>query len=126
MKKAGVKKVKAKVRKAKVKKAKAKVAKREAAVAAAKEDVEAREEAVKEAETTLAGNTIAGDGLYQVGKDIKAGTYQTAGKQGCSYAVLSGPSGIADATIVDGPAIVTVAAGQYLKLKGCADWVWQS
>ena len=112
---------------AKVKKGEAAVAKREAAVEKAKQEVAAREKAVTLVETTLADNTIAGDGVYAVGPDIKAGTYQTAGRKGCSYAVLTAgaTSGVVHSTIVDGPAIVTVLAGQSLKLKGCADWVWQ-
>ncbi len=90
--------------------------------------VAAREKAVKVVETAVKDNTVAGEGVYEVGADIKAGTYKTAGKRGCYYAVLNSTdtSDIADNNNLDGPGVLTVATGQYLQVSGCADWVWQT
>lgn len=90
--------------------------------------VAAREEAVKVVETAVEDNTLAGEGVYEVGADIKAGTYKTAGRRGCYYAVLNSTdtSDIADNNNLDGPGVLTVSTGQYLELSGCAEWVWQS
>jgi hypothetical protein len=114
-------------REAAVKEAESAVAKREAAVTRAEQDVTKREKAVGIVETTIADNTISGEGMYKVGTDIKAGTYKTAGHPGCYYAVLNSTDtfDIANNNNIDGPAFVTVAAGQYLQLARCADWVWQ-
>ena len=90
--------------------------------------VAAREKAVKVVETAVKDNTVAGEGVYEVGADIKAGTYKTAGKRGCYYAVLNSTdtSDIADNNNLDGPGVLTVSTGQYLQVSGCADWVWQT
>jgi hypothetical protein len=81
-------------REAAVKKAEGAVAKRETAVAVDRKAVSARETAVAKrekavgiVETTIQNNTVS-DGVYQVGRDIKAGTYKTDGGSGCYYAVL--------------------------------------
>ncbi len=94
---------------------------------AAERDVAARERKVGIVETTIANNTIAGDGMYEAGKDIKAGTYKTAGGSDCYYAVLNSTDtfDIANNNNVSGPAIVTVQPGQLLELSGCNDFVWQ-
>lgn len=100
-----------------------------AAVLSGKEKaVAAREKAVKVVETAVEDNTVAGEGVYEVGADIKAGTYKTAGRRGCYYAVLNSTdtSDIADNNNLDGPGALTVSTGQYLQLSGCAEWVWQS
>ena len=101
---------------------------RAAALSDGETAVAAREEAVKVVETTIEDNTVDGEGLYEVGSDIKAGTYKTAGERGCYYAILdsTNTSDIADNNNLDGPGVLTVAAGQYLQLRGCAEWVWQS
>lgn len=56
-----------------------------------------------------------GDGTYQVGKDIKPGTYRTrVGSSNCYYARLKGFGGTLDDIIAnnntDAPAVVTIAA----------------
>ena len=101
---------------------------RSADLSAEEKAVAAREKAVKVVETAVEDNTLAGEGVYEVGADIKAGTYKSAGRRGCYYAVLNSTdtSDIADNNNLDGPGVLTVSAGQYLQLSGCAEWVWQS
>jgi hypothetical protein len=121
-------------REAAVKKAEGAVAKREKAVAADRRAVSARETAVAKrekavglVETTIQNNTVS-DGVYEVGTDIKAGTYKTDGGSGCYYAVLgsANTNNIINNSFQDGPAVVSVSDGQYLELD-CdgADWVLQ-
>lgn len=111
----------------KLEKAEASLADRQRALVKAETSVVARERKVGIVERTIKTNTVSGEGLYEVGVDIKAGTYKTAGRAGCYYAVLNSPDtfDIANNNNVDGPAVVSAFAGQYLMFSGCADWVWQ-
>jgi hypothetical protein len=69
-----------------------------------------------------------GDGTFQVGKDIQAGTYRTrSGSTGCYYARLKGFGGTVDDIIsnanTDAPAVVTIAptdAG--FESQNCGTW----
>jgi hypothetical protein len=69
-----------------------------------------------------------GDGTYQVGKDIKPGTYRTrAGSSGCYYERLSGFGGSTDEIIAnnltDAPAIVTIApTDKGFTSERCGTW----
>lgn len=101
--------------------------KAEEAVAQAEKAVTKREKEVGIAEDVIARNTISGDGMYQVGADIRAGTYKTPGAPGCYYAVLNSTDtfDIAENNNTDGQAFVTVRDGQYLQVTRCADWVLQ-
>lgn len=69
-----------------------------------------------------------GDGTYQVGKDIKPGTYRTReGSSGCYYARLKGFSGSLDDIIAnnntDSPAIVTISASDKgFESQNCDTW----
>lgn len=103
------------------------LAKQEAALKKAEKSVAAREKKVGIVETTIAKNTISGEGMYEAGVDIKPGTYKTSGAPGCYYAVLNSPDtfDIANNNNIDGPGVVSVSAGQYLMLSNCTDWVWQ-
>ncbi|MGP9020404.1 hypothetical protein ACT1U9_18630 [Streptomyces sp. BR1] len=71
---------------------------------------------------------IGGDGSYQVGSDIKPGTYASSGnKDGCYWERAKDASGSTDAIIandnVTGTSYVTVAAGDKIfKTSGCKDW----
>lgn len=100
---------------------------RETAVAQKAASVKKREKKVGIVETEIARNTISGEGIYQVGKDMKAGTYKTSGAGGCYYAILNSTntSDIADNNNIDGPAFVTVNRGQYFETARCADWILQ-
>ncbi|HEY1737487.1 MAG TPA: hypothetical protein VGI86_02185, partial [Acidimicrobiia bacterium] len=79
------------------------------------------------AEGQLHANTISGDGVYGVGSDMQPGVWHTAGTGGdnCYYAVLNSTdtSDIADNDNTIGPATVTLRAGNYFDVDGCADWV---
>lgn len=101
--------------------------KREDKVAAAEKAVAAREKKVGIVEDQIAANTVAGDGVYKVGTDMKPGTYKTNGKRGCYYAVLNSTDSfdIAVNGNPDGPAFATVSVGQYFEVARCADWVLQ-
>lgn len=114
-------------REAAVKKAEQDLAGREAEVKSREAAVTKREKAVSATEQVIEDNTLTGDGVYEVGVDIKPGRYKTAGAPGCYYAVLnsSDTTDIADNNNIDGPATVTVRQGQYLELSGCDDWVLQ-
>jgi len=108
--------------------------KREADVSAAEQAARATEKALHKREVAvgivedeIAANTI-GDGTYEVGKDIKAGTYKTEGAGGCYFAVNGDANGnnIISNNISDGQMIVTVSNGQFLELNcSNADWVLQ-
>ncbi len=69
-----------------------------------------------------------GDGTYQVGKDIKAGTYRTrTGSPGCYYARLKGFGGSVDDIIAndntDAPAVVTIkASDKGFESQNCGTW----
>jgi hypothetical protein len=100
---------------------------RATAVASSEQAVHRRELAVGLVERRIAANTIS-DGLYEVGTDIKAGTYKTTGASGCYYAVLgsSNTGNILNNSFNNGPSIVTVAPGQFLELNcSGAKWVLQ-
>lgn len=92
------------------------------------EDVQAREKAVGIVERRIARNTIGGEGIYRVGDDMRPGTYRSVRNgAGCYYAVNADANGdnILTNGFVNGPALVTVAAGQFFETSGCDDWVLQ-
>jgi hypothetical protein len=105
--------------------AEAAVAQREADVASAEADVADREKAVGIVEDEIAANTISGEGVYEVGRDMRPGTYRAADNAGCYWQISTDPNGddIVSNDNVDGPAIVSVRAGQYFTSSGCGDWV---
>ena len=86
-----------------------------------------REKKVGIVEKDNEAKTISGEGMYEVGEDIKAGTYKTKGSSGCYYAVLNSTDNFDIATNgnIDGPGAATVSNGQYFSLSGCGDWVRQ-
>lgn len=90
-------------------------------------DVSKREKAISKVENRMAANTF-GDGVYEVGVDIAAGTYRKdGGTNGCYYAILtsSDTSDIASNNLTDGPAVMSVAKGEYVETTRCGDWVLQ-
>lgn len=91
------------------------------------DELAAREAALLPKEAAAAANTFAGEGLYVVGQDVNPGTYKTGGPDGrsCYYAIKNGTgadSDIIDNNIVDGPATVTLKAGQVFETSNCQDW----
>jgi hypothetical protein len=69
-----------------------------------------------------------GDGQFQVGKDIQAGTYRTReGSSGCYWERLKGFSGAFDDIIAngntDGPAVVTISSSDAgFTSQDCGTW----
>lgn len=114
-------------REAKVKAQEEKLAKAQEAVTSAEKSVAKREKKVGIAEKEAKANTVSGDGMYEVGSDMKPGRYKTSGSPDCYYAILNSTdtSDIADNNLPGGPAFVTVREGQYFESRGCADWVRQ-
>lgn len=105
----------------------AQLKRREATLTASERDVRRREKAVGIIEREIEANTVS-DGLYEVGADIKAGTYKTKGSgDTCYWSRLTSPSGDIKANnLGSGPSVVTVFKGDYLELNcGGADWVLQ-
>lgn len=98
-------------------------------IASQKKDLKKRETAVGIRTEEISSNTIDGDGMYEVGKDIKTGTYKTKGGSDCYYAVLKNAKGGLDAIIqnnnISGSGVVSVSNGQFLQLAGCSEWVKQ-
>lgn len=89
--------------------------------------VAAREKAVGLIEATIARNTI-GDGTYQAGKHIKAGTYRTKSSPRDCYWAVSGDangSNLLNNHYGNGPTSVYVAPGQWLQLDGCGEMTLQ-
>ncbi len=79
-----------------------------------------------QAPATAAGpKTEFGDGTYKVGDDIATGTYKTSGPRTgsplCYWARLKDDAGtnIIANNAGQGPARVTVKAGEYLQVTGC-------
>lgn len=88
-------------------------------------DLKKREEAVGVIESEIESNTIPGDGIYEVGRDMKPGTYRSPdNSESCYFAVL-GSSDTSDIKTNDlgaGPKIVTVSEGDFFETSGCGDW----
>lgn len=103
------------------------LAQREADVAALEKRVRRREKAVGIVERRIAANTVPGEGVYEVGKDLAPGTYRSAGSSDCYYAVLNSPdtNDIATNNITSGPAIVSLSRGRYFYTSGCDEWTLQ-
>lgn len=89
-----------------------------------------REKSLRAEERRIAANTVSGDGVFVVGEDIKAGTYKTTGPAAggigaCYYAFKSGTgadANIIDNNLVQGPATVTIRAGQIFETRSCSKW----
>ncbi len=77
---------------------------------------------IRGARTTISKSTFEGEGMYLVGDDIEPGTYKAESSSGCYWARLASgdTSDIVDNDNVDGPAVITVAAGDYaVQVSGC-------
>jgi hypothetical protein len=78
----------------------------------------------------LQASQISGDGVYVVGKDIKAGVHHTNGSgnngaNDCSFATLNSTdtSNIADNNNFDGPETVDVSSAYAFEISGPCTWV---
>jgi len=87
--------------------------------------LERREARIARQERIVARSQIPGDGIYVVGEDVAPGTYRSAGANGCYYAFMSDVSAgaeIVDNNLTNGPAVVTLVAGDVFETSSCADW----
>lgn len=89
-----------------------------------------QQQAVKAQMGELQASQISGDGVYVVGKDIKAGIYHTngsgnAGANDCYFATLNSTdtSNIADNNNFDGPETVDVSSAYAFDVNGPCTWV---
>jgi flagellar motor protein MotB len=100
---------------------------REARLDKKAENLAEREKDVKEAEELLAVTTVPGDGSFEVGADVEAGSYRSAGKRSCHYTVYGDAAGkdvLLDKTTA-GSASVSLRAGTWFVTRGCAEWTRQ-
>lgn len=92
-------------------------------------ELDDRESDLGMAEKKKAKRTISGAGTYEVGEDMKAGTYKSKGGDGrdCYWAILrdSSPGNIVTNNLSGGPAVATVRNGQFFMTEGCQDWTRQ-
>lgn len=90
-------------------------------------DLARRERELLPKEQEAAKNTIEGDGIFLVGKDINPGTYRNSGTSGCYWKRSSGTSGDFDEILANGnesgPAVVTIQPGDVaFTSKRCGTW----
>lgn len=100
---------------------------RAAQIASAQKALDAREAKVSGMEASYAANTIPGDGVLQVGSDIKPGTYKASASDSgnCYWARLasSDTSDIIDNGNTSGPVTITVRSSDWgLDLSGCNEF----
>lgn len=112
-------------------------AKASAAYAARNTALSQQETTLKQQEKTVAAEVgqlqasqISGDGVYVVGKDIKAGVYHTngsgdTGQNDCYFATLNSTdtSDIADNNNFDGAETVNVSSAYAFQTNGPCTWV---
>ncbi len=74
-------------------------------------------------------DTVPGDGVFVVGKDMRAGTYRTTGavRSACHYGIDRDAHGddIVSSNVARGPAVVRVVDGEFFETNGCHEWVLQ-
>ncbi|MGO4202821.1 hypothetical protein AB4Z09_13925 [Rhodococcus sp. TAF43] len=90
-------------------------------------DIARRERELLPKEQAAAKNTIKGDGIFLVGKDINPGTYRNSGTSSCYWQRSSGTSGDFDEILANGnengPAVVTIQPGDVaFTSKRCGTW----
>jgi hypothetical protein len=97
----------------------------EAKLAAKEKRLAADEHAVKVLEGQVQSSTISGDGVYVVGKDIKAGTWHTGGGSQCYFATLNSTdtNDISDNNNFDGPETVNVDGAFAFQISGGCSWI---
>lgn len=91
------------------------------------DDVAARERTVGIVEKKVAARTVSGDGVYEVGTEMRAGTYKSKDNSQCYWSINADPNGddIISNHIGSGPMTVQVSKGQFFETTRCNDWVRQ-
>ncbi len=109
--------------------ARAKYASQEAALAAKERTVAQADQAVKALMGRLQSSAISADGVYVVGRDLRAGTWHTPGDggqngQACYYATLgsTNTSDISDNNNFDGPETVDLSGAYAFQISGPCTW----
>ncbi len=97
----------------------------EAKLAAKDKTLAADERAVNALKGQIESSSINADGVYVVGKDIKAGTWHTTGGGQCYYATLNSTntSDISDNNNFNGPETVNVDSAHAFQISGVWTWV---
>lgn len=90
-------------------------------------DLDKRSQDLTTQEKQVGANTIPGDGVYLVGKDIQPGTYRNEASAGCYWARLSGTTGSFEESLandnVSGQALVTITGTDVaFKSSRCGKW----
>jgi carboxypeptidase C (cathepsin A) len=90
--------------------------------------VNALQRTLRREQGLITANTISQDGVYVVGKDIKAGTYHTSGGNQCYYATLNSTntSDISDNNNFNGPETVDVSGAYAFQISGGCTWTLQT
>lgn len=103
---------------------------REQALAQMQQTVKQQQATLKRELGEVQASSISGDGVYVVGKDIKAGTWHTngsgdTGANDCYFATLNSTdtSDIADNNDFDGPETVDVSSAYAFQIGGPCSWV---
>jgi hypothetical protein len=106
---------------------------KEAALSGQQQTVKQQEATLKQELGQVQANQISGDGVYVVGKDIKAGVYHTngsgnTGQNDCYFATLnsSDTNNIADNNNFDGAETVDVSSAYAFQVSGPCTWVLAS
>ncbi|WP_084127053.1 hypothetical protein [Demequina sp. NBRC 110054] len=77
--------------------------------------------------TGLKRSGLPGSGVFKVGVDVRTGTYQSTGNDGCYVAILDAPSGdiadIVESDEYDGKVYLFLDAGaEFVEVLGCNKW----
>jgi uncharacterized protein YoxC len=103
---------------------------KEAALSAQQQTVKQQEATLKQELGQVQASQISGDGVYVVGKDIKAGTWHTngsgnTGQNDCYFATLNSTdtTNIADNNNFDGAETVDVSSAYAFQVSGPCTWV---
>lgn len=97
---------------------------REAALTAGEAKLKA-DQAALDAQTQQVQSTQFSDGIHVVGSTVTPGVYSISSASDCYYAWMSGTSSdanIIDNNIVNGPAVVTLKAGDIFETSSCGTW----
>lgn len=76
-------------------------------------------------EPTGPATTVDGDGRYEVGRDMRSGTYRSTDNFQCYWEITTDANGdnILSNDNTDGAAIMTVRKGQFFGSQNCSEWV---
>jgi hypothetical protein len=111
-------------------KARAAYAARNTALVQRSRSLDQRAKAISATEGIIQSSQISSDGVYVVGRDIKAGVYHTSGDGGqtdtaCYYATLNSTntSDISDNNNFDGPETVDLNSAYAFQISGPCTWI---